>query len=399
MLFMPSTGRTEQTPVSISRVRLTTARQHCDAARRAFTLVELLVVIAIIGLLIALLLPAVQAARESARRTTCTNNLKQIGLALNNYVTVKKFFPPAQTVYTSLAENDSTNPPWAWSFMILPYMDQQAVFDTIQFANQKYNPGNPQVAPTNMNYYVNTAQGKNGCSMVIPAFLCPSVTGSTDPSRNQTTNQVQYVSAYSSASGYKPGGPSGTDSTGTIGMGCSDYGGIEGPDTGNSAVLNPATNPPAQYQTTGNPAIAPGMLPKMTATTMPATSQAISPRWVTDGLSKTMIVGEMAGRAFNFNKNKISGTWANGCNIGTLQLQMSGPPTKGLPTPMTTANYSTWCPAYASDELIAFHPSGGMILLCDGSVQLITQEMPASLLFSLASRSGNETIEAGTIDN
>ena len=110
-----------------------------------------------------------------------------------------------------------------------------------------------------------------------------------------------------------------------------------------------------------------------------------------------MIVGEMAGRGYNFNKTKITGTWAIGDNIGTLQYQFSGPPSSTLPNPLTAASYTTWCPAYASDELIAFHANGGMVLLCDGSVQFLTQDTAGAVIFSLASRNGNETIEAGVI--
>ena len=354
-----------------------------------FTLVELLVVIAIIGVLIALLLPAVQSARESARRISCTNNLKQVGLSLLEYVNAKQTFPPAQSTFVAGAINSQTNPTWAWSYLILPYMDQQALYNEIQAAHS------PVTNPNNQNYYMKNTSGLNACSTVIPTYLCPSVGGGgVDPSRNQTTNQLEYYAGYSAGGVYTKGNQdSGTDLTSTIGMGCSDYGGIEGPNIG-SPVVNPSTNLPYVLPTTG---INLGMLPKMTVSTGPATSQAISPRWVTDGLSKTMIVGEMAGRGYNFNKTKISGTWAIGDNIGTLQYQFSGPPSSTLPNPLTAASYTTWCPAYASDELISFHANGGMVLLCDGSVQFLTQDTAGAVIFSLASRNGNETIEAGVI--
>ena len=79
------------------------------------------------------------------------------------------------------------------------------------------------------------------------------------------------------------------------------------------------------------------MLPKILKknTTWPTASLAISPRMVTDGMSKTMIVGEMAGRGYNYNKSKISGTWADGENIGVLQLPFSGPSPLGFPTKLT----------------------------------------------------------------
>ena len=95
-----------------------------------FTLVELLVVIAIIGVLVSLLLPAVQAAREAARRMQCTNNLKQIGLALHNYESTNKKFPfgkgpsyPGAPVYAR----------WSQHAFILPYIEQQNLYNTIDF--------------------------------------------------------------------------------------------------------------------------------------------------------------------------------------------------------------------------------------------------------------------------
>lgn len=100
--------------------------RHQNVLRRAFTLVELLVVIAIIGVLVALLLPAVQAAREAARRTQCANNLKQIGLGVLNYEGTRNVLPAGST-----SENNAIGGPYwsTWSVDILPFMEQQAVYE------------------------------------------------------------------------------------------------------------------------------------------------------------------------------------------------------------------------------------------------------------------------------
>src|SRR5687767_2924400 len=130
--------------------------------RRGFTLVELLVVIAIIGILIALLLPAVQSARESARRTQCVNNLKQFGLALHNYVDVNKRFPPCQInlenvnpplasdpdyIAWQAANGGATIPPsyhaWNQHSFLLPYMEKAELAEKIDY---DYAPGDAQNA-------------------------------------------------------------------------------------------------------------------------------------------------------------------------------------------------------------------------------------------------------------
>ncbi|QDU49299.1 DUF1559 domain-containing protein [Gimesia panareensis] len=131
---------------------------------RAFTLIELLVVIAIIAILIALLLPAVQQAREAARRTQCRNNMKQIGLALHNYHSSFKQFPPSAIYRYSNIDNGGTTPlNSSWITMILPYFDQAPLYNQINFSQPLW----PQTK----------SNGERIASTLLPQLLCPSDPG------------------------------------------------------------------------------------------------------------------------------------------------------------------------------------------------------------------------------
>lgn len=137
--------------------------RHSMRKRLGFTLIELLVVIAIIAILIALLLPAVQQTREAARRSTCKNNLKQIGLALHNYHDVHLSFPPA---YCDDATAGAYNNNLGWGTFILPYMDQATLYNKISSSGAMDTKW-PSVAAMTSGP---TAYAK----VVLPTYICPS---------------------------------------------------------------------------------------------------------------------------------------------------------------------------------------------------------------------------------
>src|SRR6186997_3312302 len=111
--------------------------------RRGFTLVELLVVIAIIGILVAILLPAIQAAREASRRSHCMNNLKQIGLAVQMHIDSKKRLPTGR--------DGTDEKSLAWSYYLLPYMEENAVFESFRKGLRVDDPLNAQAMRTPIN--------------------------------------------------------------------------------------------------------------------------------------------------------------------------------------------------------------------------------------------------------
>jgi prepilin-type N-terminal cleavage/methylation domain-containing protein len=164
--------------------------------RGGFTLVELLVVIAIIGTLVGLLLPAVQSAREAARRSACTNNTKQLGLAVLNFESTRKRLPAAgdRTASSSLAASDAHS----WITMILPYLEETNLYNSMSGSTNRFAGNATSLANT-------TAQKQ----VVLTQLICPSFAGTTSGG----------ITCYEGAAGVnettaESGNPSTGDSTG-----------------------------------------------------------------------------------------------------------------------------------------------------------------------------------------
>src|SRR5262245_15169513 len=148
--------------------------------RRGFTLIELLVVIAIIAVLIALLLPAVQAAREAARRAQCINNLKQLGLAAHNYISIHNVLPPGdmynsgtnqRNPVTGITGNGGDVYTYGWPVMLLTHLEQTALYNTFNFCFGFRDPGGVAPPPRNTTVMYTTVAG----------LICPSESNSGKP--------------------------------------------------------------------------------------------------------------------------------------------------------------------------------------------------------------------------
>jgi prepilin-type N-terminal cleavage/methylation domain-containing protein/prepilin-type processing-associated H-X9-DG protein len=331
-------------------------RLKSSPGRTGFTLVELLVVIAIIGILVALLLPAVQAAREAARRMQCQNNLKQLGLAIHNFHDSKKILPPAQQQILNPAQTD-TMAGHCWTTFILPYIEQQAVYD-------KYNwTVNWDDATTNA-ANVGTANGPGPVLTRIPTFLCPSAP-TVRPTNNNRAN-LDYP-ATTERTWLNPGGNQFVTDAATVAAVTRNdpqFIGVLGQDD----YPNIANNPNDK-------------------TFRPCNRRFAD---VVDGTSNTMMLAECAGKNWWYilgkrqPTNDSGGPWANPngrINIGGFNPAI---PTDTIgPCPLNCIN---------DKEIYAFHPGTANVVLVDGSVRSISATVPLYMLLRLLTRARGEVI-------
>jgi prepilin-type N-terminal cleavage/methylation domain-containing protein/prepilin-type processing-associated H-X9-DG protein len=358
-----------------------------SSIRSAFTLIELLVVIAIIAVLISLLLPAVQSAREAARRAQCTNNLKQMGLALHNYESSNGCFPPSgestNFTITPFAKTQFVDGGWSALARILPFMEGGSSFNALNF-NVDYNEA------TGMNF--------TGCSTVVSVYICPSSVRQPDGGTDGVDPNDPITQLYGRGYGMDDYGPTcytDIDPLGRIGA------------DGNTYPATPYRNKASR---------ADGLLH--------VGKTRISE--ITDGTSNTIAIGEDAGRDPRFlspytegyydgvNPRPIIGLGpapVGNVNIARRYWRWAEPDTSfgvsGTPNnpfrPMYELNAWTNPPssgvtfgnnAGANDELFSYHPSGVNALFGDGSVRFIKNSVSPVALRSLVTLKGGEVLSA-----
>lgn len=313
-----------------------------NSGRGAFTLVELLVVIAIIGVLVALLLPAVQAAREAARRMSCSNNLKQLGLALHNFESAYKKLPAGEY---SAANYFSPK------VLLLPYMEQTALFQQFDLTQAIYSEHN-------------TIPGVN----TVPIFLCPS-----DPNSSRRAGWGW--------TSYHP-------NSGTHVM----YNGWDG-------VFGPVSN---QAGKAGIPEITLGSISDGLSNTAAFSEVALgasssgSPKSRFDVFASSWSTGDI-----NTARNELMGK-----NWQSLEIAGGGTwRDRGYPW-VEGSPWRTWYnhllppnrPAFQNGDWwqivspsSSFHPGGAQTVLCDGSVKLFPENIDGVVWSAMGSRNGGET--------
>ncbi|QDU91443.1 putative major pilin subunit [Pirellulimonas nuda] len=325
---------------------------------RGFTLVELLVVIAIIGILVALLLPAVQAAREAARRSSCINNLRQVGLASLNYEGARGHFPPAVDWL-----NPNRTPPMrrdhSWIVFILPYMEEQALYDSIDDTVEWYDPKNEAPATT-----------------PLPGMRCPS-RSELDPvslygpgnnasegfgERETSDLNTHYLAVLGANTQLSAGIP----------FFCSDNTSpytMEAKLTGTSRVTKLEC-----IEGTGGPIANSGVMFRFSKTKM---SQVV------DGTTSTFLAGEAAFGEAEFQRTR---PWI----AGAVDKSMYG--AKNLAYAVNSGARPG--PARNDMGFGSEHPGGCHFTMTDGSTSFFNENIELIVLFNLAARNDGNLIDS-----
>lgn len=344
--------------------------------KSAFTLVELLVVIAIMGILVALLLPAVQAAREAARRNACTNNLKQLGLALHNYESAQRRLPPGYssgslaTPAEPLRDPNTWDAPpgWGWTAHLLDYLEQGTMAGAIDFAQPIWHPQHEAIIrqqPT--------------------VLLCPSSSGPRDPffvadaagepltiaGTEVEVGRSHYVASHGQESCW---GECGASATGIV------FTDIYTSETKTVEINGDASR------------VADGPFYRGSKTEF---------RQVTDGLSNTIFLGEHGSSLSDktwvgvvpgaFTHPRFQSPENGPDAAATLVLVHAGPSGGELDITGFPIIHPVNFPTYHVGQMYAEHPGGGNVGLGDGSVRFVTEDVDLIIWAEYSSINEGET--------
>jgi prepilin-type N-terminal cleavage/methylation domain-containing protein len=368
-----------------------------NSRRRAFTLVELLVVIAIIGTLIGLLLPAVQSAREAARRSQCSNNMRQVGLAVLNFESTKQKLPAFTDdgEYTGIpgAVTGATQPGYSWITHCLPYMEEVGLYNAIATRSTS-TAGKFALSPFDANVQ-NVASGtdKRACQINIGPLKCPTFAGdgNAETTISGPSAGLSYAPAYASLA------------SGGVNVALTNYKANAGTHvlTGTTLANNGAMGYPTTTGTVSRP-------------------NGISLGGLSDGTSKTVLVAESRERGYAswidgstswVVASNLAGTtvaYGNGkWNLGTTPVAMATASAAGVglnypaaaASPGPAAQFltsSAWTPyaSYGMAHGASSDHSGGIVLhvFGDGHVSQITNDIDPTVFMSLYSRSSGEPV-------
>ena len=330
--------------------------------RSAFTLVELLVVIAIIGILIALLLPAVQAAREAARRMSCANNLKQLGLAMHNYADTYREALPNAGWSSTLYPNDYS--PLA---KLLPYCEQANLQDLIDFSVEIGHPGRNDL-PAVLQPAAGTA---------VPMFLCPS--DGEEPLHNITLPSGAIIPV--AGTNYAMNQSSGLDGAYHPGFGESDGLCWIDAKVRLASIVDGTTNTLAFTESLRGPGDSPALTPTPDVQVYRGSIGDYSLFPSLPGLADSGGLDAVLPSITGWDGNRLT-YWLRGCTP-------SGPVMNGLLTP----NHGAPDFVYRSAKITAArsrHPGGVNACMCDGSVDLISETIERATWHALWTRAGGE---------